>query len=119
MKQSLSKDARGLVDGVVEYMRRDGKSKSSVPKVAAFLGKVTAQSREEKVARVRSAVALTAKEESALSSVLSTVLGHTVELSCTVDAALIAGLYIQVGDWIVDTSLKSQLEEMATELQQN
>lgn len=118
MKQSLSKDARGLVDGVVEYMRRDGKSKSTLPKVAAFLGKVTESTRKEKTAHIKTAIELNAKEKSALSDVLSNVLGHDVELECTVDSALIAGLRIQVGDWIVDTSLKSQLEEMATQLQQ-
>ncbi len=118
MKQSLSKDARGLIDGVVEYMRRDGKSKSSVPKVAAFLGKVTAQTREEKMARVTTAVALSETEKKSLASVLSKIMGHDVELEITVNGALIAGLRIQVGDWIVDTSLKSQLEEMATQLQQ-
>lgn len=118
MKQSLSKDARGLVDGVVEYMRRDGKSKSTLPKVAAFLGKVTESARKEKTAHIRTAVELTAKEEASLISVLSEVLGHEVVLECTVDSTLIAGLRIQVGDWIVDTSLKSQLEEMATQLQQ-
>ncbi len=118
MKQSLSKDARGLVDGVVEYMRRDGKSKSTLPKVAAFLGKVTESARKEKTAHIKTAIALTPKEETALSSVLAEVLGHDVVLECSVDSALIAGLRIQVGDWIVDTSLKSQLEEMATQLQQ-
>ncbi len=118
MKQSLSKDARGLVDGVVEYMRRDGKSKSTLPKVVAFLGKVTAQTRQEKTARVISAVSLTEKEQKDLVSLLSSILGHTIELDCAVDTAIIAGLRIQVGDWIVDTSLKSQLEEMAMQLHQ-
>lgn len=118
MKTQLTKDARGFVDGVVDFLRRDGKSKSSVPKVEAFLGKVTAQARKEKMARVVSAVILTDTEQSALSETLKTVLGHEVTLECTVDATLIAGLYIQVGDWIVNTSLKSQLEEMATQLKQ-
>jgi F0F1-type ATP synthase delta subunit len=35
-------------------------------------------------------------------------------LECVVNTALLGGLKIQVGDWIVDTSLKSQLDQMAT-----
>ena len=118
MKQSLTKDARGFVDGVVDYLRRDGKSKGTIPKVAAFLGKVTSQAKKEKVAKVVSAVALTQKEQTDLGRALTAAIGHEIELDCSVNETLIAGLYIQVGDWIVDTSLKSQLEEMAMQLQQ-
>lgn len=118
MKTTLTKDARGFVDGVVDYIRNEGRSKSSIPKVEAFLGKVTAQAKKEKMAHVASSVLLTEKEKEMLQSTLARILGHVVDLQCSVDDRLIAGLNIQVGDWVVDTSLKSQLEEMAKQLQQ-
>jgi F-type H+-transporting ATPase subunit delta len=118
MNTPLGKDARGFVDGVVSYLKNEGKSKTTMPKVEAFLGRVTAQSKRQKTAKVVSSVALTAPEQKELVRVLSTVLGHEVALENSVNPGLVAGLWIQVGDWIVDTTLKSQLEQMATVLKQ-
>lgn len=118
MNTPLTKDARGFVDGVVNYLKSEGKSKAALPKVEALLGKVTAQSKKEKTAQVTSSITLTDPEKNSLARVLSGLLGHEVALVCSVDQSLVAGIRIQIGDWIVDTSLKSQLEQMATVLKQ-
>ena len=118
MNTPLTKDARGFIDGVVSFLKEDGKSKTTLPKVEAFLGKVTAQSKKQKTAKVESSLALTDSEKASLEKSLTTILGHEVSVECSVNPALIAGIRIQVGDWIVDTTLKSQLEQMASHLKQ-
>lgn len=118
MDTPLTKDARGFVDGVVSYLKNDSRSKSAMPRVQAFLGKVTARARKEKIAIVETSVSLTQAEKTGLEAVLAGILGHEVNLDETVKPELLGGYRIQVGDWIVDQTIKSQLEQMATVLTQ-
>jgi F-type H+-transporting ATPase subunit delta len=113
MNQPLNKDARGFVDEVVTYMKGDRRSKSSLPKVQLLLGKVTAQAKKEKLARVESSVVLTAEEKKTIKNMLEKLIGHEVQLECIVTPDVIGGLRIQVADWIVDTTLKTQLSQLS------
>lgn len=114
----MTKDARGLVDGVMTYLRHEGRSKSVMPKVQAFLTKVTTKAKQEKAATLESSVELTDDEKKRIEAILVRVLGHDITMECVVNPQIIAGFRIQVGDWVVDTTLKSQLEQMATILNQ-
>jgi F-type H+-transporting ATPase subunit delta len=116
MDKALTKDARGFVDGVVSYLRTDGKLKTVTPKVAAFLNNVTSQTRKEKVAYVQSSVELTDGEKTSIAKMLEKFIGHEVSLESSVKPDLLGGITIQVGDWVVDTSVKYQLEQMAQSL---
>ncbi len=118
MDTPLTKDARGLVDGVVNYLRHEDRSKTVLPKVQAFLGKVTASAKKEKIAKVETSVSLTEDEETRIVKILTKLLGHEVQLESTVNPLIIAGLRIQVGDWIVDTTMRGQLEQLAFLLNQ-
>ncbi len=110
--QPLTKDARGFVEGVVTYLRRDGKSRASVPKVQALLHKVTKNAEKEKYAHVESSVPLSKTEKDELMRILSRLVGHRVELVARTNPALLCGLRIRVADWIVDTSWHHQLDIM-------
>ncbi|MBI4065438.1 F0F1 ATP synthase subunit delta [Candidatus Gottesmanbacteria bacterium] len=105
---SLSKDARGFVDGVVSYLSHGEKS-SALPKVATLLHKVTSQAKRQKSARVESCIAMVSNERSNLERILARVLGHSVDVEYSVNASLLGGFRVQVADWIIDTSLSSQL----------
>ena len=110
---TLARDARGFVDGVVGYLKHDGSVPGSLPKVRDLLHKVTARTQKEKVAAVASSVALVAAEKQRLAAALARIIGHSVELECTVAPHLLGGMKVAVGDWVVDTSLSGQLEAMA------
>ncbi len=112
----LTKDARGFVEGVVGYLKRNGKARSTVPKVTALLRRVTTRVHKDTLARVESPVVLSASEKQALGGVLSKLTGHSVRLDLHVNPALLGGIRITVGDWIVDTSLSYQLELMGKNL---
>jgi F-type H+-transporting ATPase subunit delta len=116
MDEPLTKYARGLVDGVVTFLRGDSRSKSVAPKVERFLGKVTAQARKEKVARVETSVPLTEAEVQSIEAMLAKLIGHPVAVTSVISPEVIGGLRIQVADWIVDTTVQTQLAEMANSL---
>ena len=104
--------ARGLVRGVVQRLQTVGES-TSVHKAQTLLQAVTETAKRQNLARIESPVMLTEPEKQMLSRVLARVVGHDVKLECEVNAALIAGVRIQMADWIVDTSFENQLMEMS------
>jgi F0F1-type ATP synthase delta subunit len=116
MNTNLTKDARALSDGVMKYLRRDGKNTSSVPKVQRLLTRVTAQARKEKVAFVETGIALNNIEKKSLETMLAKMLDHEISVENTVNPEVVGGMKIQVGDWVVDTTLASQLQELAVNL---
>ena len=66
--------------------------------------------RGQSVARVTSAVALTAAQEQRLTDVLGRLYGRTIGLQVTVDPSVLGGLIVQVGDEVIDGSIAHRLE---------
>lgn len=83
-----------------------------LPKVTAALHKITTSARAEKIAKVESSVTLTSKEKLEISKFLSRLLAHEVTIVCKINRELVGGLRIAVGDWIVDTSIVTQIAAM-------
>jgi F-type H+-transporting ATPase subunit delta len=67
-------------------------------------------------AEITSAFPLSEAEVSALLSSLSTKFGKRVQASTHVDQALIGGVKVAVGDWVVDGSVRARLDQMAVTL---
>lgn len=111
--KTLNKDARGFIDGVAHYVALSKDGKTISPKVQAFFTNVTKQAKKEHVAAVASAVTLSSQEKSVIQKALTTFLGHTVECRWGVDTDMIGGIKIQVADWVMDSSLQTQLEDIA------
>ena len=68
--------------------------------------------RGESIARVTSAVELTAEEKDALRQRLTALFGRNMILRCTVDPALIGGLRVEAEGRILDGSLRSRLNQI-------
>lgn len=68
-------------------------------------------------ARVTTAVDLTAQELGGIQQRLSTSLGKTVLTEAVVDPSLIGGVVVQVGDRLVDGSVRTRLKNLRRELQ--
>lgn len=110
--KAITKEARGFIQSVMGYLRADGKVKSSVSKVQVFLNKVSDQAKRSSLAKVESAVALTEKEKKRLSRIISSRVGHPVRIVAKVNSAILGGVRVQLGDWIVDATLAGQLKKM-------
>ncbi len=58
------------------------------------------------------ATAIDAAQQEQFASALQTRLGRTVKLNFEIDQDLIGGAVIRAGDWVVDGSVKAQLEKL-------
>ena len=71
-----------------------------------------ATSRGEQVAEVRSAVALSDDQISRLAAALGDAVGGPVDVKVTVDPAVMGGIVAQIGDTIIDGSVKTRLDKL-------
>jgi F-type H+-transporting ATPase subunit delta len=80
------------------------------------LSALAAKRRDRLVAHVTSAVELTEDEQRDLTAALSGTFGHELQLQMVVDASLIGGLTVRVGDELIDASVARQLDEARRKL---
>ncbi len=73
---------------------------------------LAARHRGEVSAEVSSASALSADQTKALKASLKAVIGQDVKLTSNVDPALLGGLVVKVGSRMIDTSLKTKLDNL-------
>lgn len=71
---------------------------------------------DQNAAEVTSAIALTAHDRHALESKLHAKFGRSLTFVYHVDASLLGGVIVKVGDKIIDGSLASKLNAMAENL---
>ena len=112
----MNKDARGFVNGIVDYLRRDSATSGDVPKVRELFRKVTTDALHEKYAQVETSISLTEEEKKSLEGWLARLAGRHIQLVIRMNAKLLGGFRVTVGDWVVDTTLKYQLAKMTESL---
>jgi len=71
---------------------------------------------ERRLARVTSAVPLTESEEEAMRAKLAERFGADLEIQFEVDASLIGGVYLRVGDQVIDGSVAGKLAALRDHL---
>jgi F-type H+-transporting ATPase subunit delta len=72
--------------------------------------------REQTEGKVETAVALTRDEMADVSASIDKLMGHPVKLQYEVRPDILGGLRITVGDWVLDTTLSGQLDELKANL---
>jgi len=75
-------------------------------------GKLLAADRGEVVAKVVSAKKLTVKQTEALTKELKSAIGSDVAIEAEVDESLIGGLVVKVGSRMVDSSIRTKLQNL-------
>ncbi|BDU04981.1 F0F1 ATP synthase subunit delta [Nocardia cyriacigeorgica] len=85
---------------------------------AAFdeLSGLAASRRDQIVAHVRAAIALTPQQKERLAASLQRIYGKPVTVHVQVDASLLSGLIVRVGDDVIDGSAVGRLERLRREL---
>ncbi|MBI5449023.1 F0F1 ATP synthase subunit delta [Candidatus Gottesmanbacteria bacterium] len=116
MHQTLTKDAKGFVSGIVDYLRRDSAVSGDIPKVRELFRKVTSEASRQKYAQLETSVSLTPEEKRSLTQCLAKLVGHPIELVVRVNDKLLGGFRVTVGDWVVDTSLANELRQLSDSL---
>jgi F-type H+-transporting ATPase subunit delta len=87
-----------------------------LPRVAAEFRRLDDQRRGINRATATSALPLTPDEVTALSQRLERSTGGQVQLDTEVDASLLGGLVVRLGDRLIDGSVRSRLERLRNQL---
>jgi len=87
-----------------------------LPAIAQSFGEIVDKREGIAVARVTTAVLLPKEQQDALVRRLEQASGRKVRASFLVDAGLLGGAKVQVGDRLVDSSIRSQLESLRAKL---
>lgn len=111
--------ASGEMLGFLHIIVEKGRQRDLIPVIEHFLHRV----REHEgtgVARVTSAVALTrAQKEAVEDKLLKTTKYESLEVDYEVSPEILGGLVIRIGDRIVDSSIKTQVENLSKQLSRN
>jgi F-type H+-transporting ATPase subunit delta len=83
-----------------------------LPQLVARLTAMLAEHKGEVTADVTSAKALTKAQADKLAKTLKASVGRDVKLNVTVDETLIGGLVVKVGSKMIDTSIRTKLDQL-------
>ena len=83
-----------------------------LPAIVRQLVERSAAEADKEVAEVRVAVELTADQRKRLTAALNKATGKKVELKVIVDPSVLGGAVAQVGDTVIDGSVRSRLEQL-------
>jgi len=116
MKQVFEGRLSGDMMGFINVIIRKERYQEIMMILRSFIGQVKAY-RKVGTAYVSSAAPLTGEQREQIEKRLTSVTGyHSLQMYYSEDPTLIGGLVIRVGNRVVDSSLKTQLERMAGRL---
>jgi len=94
----------------------ENKRFSSLPEIERLFEEIKAEQEGVLEARITTAFPLSAEQMTGLMAKLEAKFGQKIEASQDVDAELIGGVVIQVGDEVMDASVRGRLQSMAATL---
>jgi F-type H+-transporting ATPase subunit delta len=107
---TLGERANPLTVNLLGFLVELGRARE-LGRIVEELAEVVAQTREQAVAEVRSAIPLDGAMTKRLADALSRATGRQIEVRVVVDPSVIGGAVARVGDEIFDGSVRSRLLE--------
>jgi len=111
VEELLGGRVQPLTVGVVSLLVAAGRA-SELPKIVDAIVAKNAVEASKALAEVRSAVALTPEQERRLAAALEKAAGKPVDLKVVVDPTVLGGLVAQIGDTVIDGSVRSRLSQL-------
>ena len=108
---TISAAGKNFVQLLAEYRRLN-----FVPAIADAFRLLRAEAESRIEVEVVSATALDANQRASISAALKKRLNRDIDLSCSVDAALLGGAIISAGDLVIDDSVRGRLERLAARM---
>ena len=105
--------ANPTTTALVSMVVGTGRSRD-LPGIIDELVKLSAAEGNKEVAEVRSAVDLTDDQKQRLTAALEAQTGKKIELKVIIDPTVLGGLVAQVGDTVIDGSIRSRLQQLKT-----
>jgi F-type H+-transporting ATPase subunit delta len=114
LEDKASPETLRLVEHVV-LGRRDRQLEAALERI----GELAAERRERRVAVVRVAAPLSTEHRERLERALSAQVGKAVLLNVVVEPDLVGGLKVEIGDDVVDGTVRSRLADLQRRLAEN
>jgi len=87
-----------------------------LPAIVGELVSMSAREANKEVAEIRSAIALTDDQKTRLADALGQATGKQVEIKVIVDPSIKGGVVAQVGDTVIDGSVRRRLDQLRNAL---
>jgi len=87
-----------------------------LPAIVDSLVKRASAEKQQEVAEVRSAVALSDDQKTRLAAALTKVTGKPVNLKVVIDPSVLGGLVAVVGDEVIDDTVRTRLDQLKTRI---
>jgi F-type H+-transporting ATPase subunit delta len=95
---------------LISFLVEAGRARD-IGKIADDVAGMAAERRQQQVAEVRSAVALTEEQRGRLEQALGRATGRQIEVKVIVDPTIVGGVVARVGDEVFDGSIASRLDD--------
>lgn len=99
----------------VMFVVESGRARQ-LPDILDTFVRLSAESRREAVAEVRTAVALDTQQEQRLTAAVEQATGRKVTLKTSVDPDVVGGVVVRVGDTVIDGSIARRLAELRSRM---
>jgi F-type H+-transporting ATPase subunit delta len=109
----LGGKANPITTSLVSMVVGTGRS-HELTAIIGELVRLSASEGNKELAEVRSAVALTDDQKERLADALGQATGKSIEVKVVIDPSILGGLVAQVGDTVIDGSVKTKLEKLKT-----
>jgi F-type H+-transporting ATPase subunit delta len=103
--------ASPVTTALVSFVVGAGRSKD-LPAIIDRLVERAAQERSEAVAEVRSAIPLDDSQRERLAAALGKATGKSISLKVIVDPSILGGIVAQVGDTVIDGSVRNRINQL-------
>ena len=107
--------ASNVTTALVGFVIAAGRGRD-LPKIIDRLVEKAADSRAEAVAEVRTAFAIDDEQRARLTEALSKHTGKKVSVKVVIDPSVLGGVVVQIGDTVIDGSVRSRLEQLKESL---
>jgi F-type H+-transporting ATPase subunit delta len=119
-RQAIVEDLLGgraspITTALVSFVVGAGRA-GDLPEIISRLVERAAAAKKKVAAEVRSAVPLSDDQRARLTAALSAATGKQVDLKVVVDPSVMGGLVAQVGDIVIDGSVRSRLDQLTSRL---
>ena len=98
------------------YLLADARQLFLLPEIARLFAEYATEYLQIAIVEVYAAKELNAAQQEKLNTALSKRLQKKVQFNCTLDPELIGGVIIRTEKWMLDSSVKGQLEQLKTQL---
>jgi F-type H+-transporting ATPase subunit delta len=111
----LGGKASATTTQLVSFVVGSGRGRDLAAIIDKLVNRAAANKRKA-VAEVRTAVPLTDDQKVRLTAALANATGKSVELKVVVDPTVLGGIVAQVGDQIIDGSVRTRLDQLKAQL---